>query len=182
MLAQTSDLFDALVTKTSELFEAKTRDYGPAWRVLRPSSLTDQIYIKVRRIINLQSGIDQLVDEGQTEEFIGVFNYAIMAVIQLEKGVAHEPDLSAQHATQAYRETAHMIAQLLAKKNNDYGEAWKEMRLTSITDLILQKIIRIKQIEDNQGKTEVSEGLDAGYMDMAIYAFFCLVKLNYLTE
>ena len=180
MLSHTSDLFDSLVQKTSTLFEAKTRDYGSAWRVLRPSSLTDQIYIKIRRIINLQSGIKQQVDEGQAEEFIGVFNYAIMGVIQLEMGVAHEPDLSIQEALETYLTTSTSIAQLLEKKNNDYGEAWKEMRLTSITDLILQKIIRIKQIEDNHGKTEVSEGLDAGYMDMAIYAFFCLVKLNYI--
>jgi hypothetical protein len=154
------------------------KDYGSAWRILRLPSLTDQIFIKAQRIRGLQQNKEQKVDEGQQSEFIGVINYSIMALVQLEKGVVEQPDLSLEQATALYDENVAITKQLMMDKNHDYGEAWRDMRVSSLTDLILQKLLRVKQIEDNQGKTIVSEGIDANYQDMINYAVFALIHLN----
>ena len=153
-------------------------DYGSAWRILRLPSLTDQIFIKAQRIRSLQQNDVRKVDEGEQSEFIGIINYCIMALIQLKKGVVEQPDLSVEEATELYDEQAAITKQLMEDKNHDYGEAWRDMRVSSLTDLILQKLLRVKQIEDNSGKTIVSEGIDANYQDMVNYAVFALIHLN----
>ncbi|EDM45188.1 hypothetical protein SCB49_03669 [unidentified eubacterium SCB49] len=154
------------------------KDYGSAWRILRLPSLTDQIFIKAQRIRGLQQNKEQKVDEGQQSEFIGVINYCIMALIQLENGVVEQPDLSLEDAIVLYDKKVAITKQLMMDKNHDYGEAWRDMRVSSLTDLILQKLLRVKQIEDNQGKTLVSEGIDANYQDMINYSVFALIHLN----
>jgi hypothetical protein len=153
-------------------------DYGSAWRILRLPSLTDQIFIKAQRIRGLQQNEVQKVDEGQESEFIGIINYCIMALIQLEKGVVEQPDLSVEVATELYDQQTAITKQLMLDKNHDYGEAWRDMRVSSLTDLILQKLLRVKQIEDNSGKTIVSEGIDANYQDMVNYAVFAMIHLK----
>lgn len=153
-------------------------DYGSAWRILRLPSLTDQIFIKAQRIRSLQQNSERKVDEGEVSEFIGIINYSIMALIQLEKGVVEQPDLSTDAATASYDEKIGVTKQLMMDKNHDYGEAWRDMRVSSLTDLILQKLLRVKQIEDNQGKTIVSEGIDANYQDMINYAVFAMIHLG----
>ncbi|NCG14520.1 MAG: DUF1599 domain-containing protein, partial [Bacteroidetes bacterium] len=161
-----------------ELFSKKAHDYGTAWRILRLPSLTDQIYIKAQRLRSIEDEGLQKVDDPIEGEFMGILNYSIMALIQLEKGVANEPDMTAEDALIAYDRYAGEILELMMAKNHDYGEAWREMRLGSFTDLILQKLLRVKQIEDNQGKTLASEGIDANYMDMVNYAAFALIQLS----
>ncbi len=154
------------------------KDYGSAWRILRLSSLTDQIFIKAQRIRSLQTKKIRKVDEGQVSEFIGIINYSIMSLIQIEKGIVESPDLDLDSALKSYDiHLAHTKA-LMENKNHDYGEAWRDMRVSSLTDLIIQKILRIKQIEDNQGKTLVSEGIDANYQDMINYSVFALIHLK----
>ncbi len=164
------------------LFVKKMKDYGPAWRILRLPSLTDQIFIKAQRIRSIQSLETQKIEEGQQSEFIGIVNYAIMALIQLEKGVAEQPDLDTQSCIDLYDKHLGITYQLMLDKNHDYGEAWRDMRVSSLTDLILQKLLRVKQIEDNQGKTLVSEGIDANYQDMINYAVFALIHLDNTPE
>ncbi|NCF57833.1 MAG: DUF1599 domain-containing protein, partial [Bacteroidetes bacterium] len=164
--------------KCRELFSKKAHDYGTAWRILRLPSLTDQIYIKAQRLRSIEDEGLQKVDDPIEGEFMGILNYSIMALIQLEKGVANEPDMTAEDALIAYDRYAGEILELMMAKNHDYGEAWREMRLGSFTDLILQKLLRVKQIEDNQGKTLASEGIDANYMDMVNYAAFALIQLS----
>ena len=154
------------------------KDYGAAWRILRLPSLTDQIFIKAQRIRSLQTNTIQKVDEGQESEFIGIVNYSLMALIQIDKGIAEQPDLDAEEALQLYDKHQEIIFKLMLNKNHDYGEAWREMRVSSLTDLILQKLLRVKQIEENQGKTLVSEGIDANYHDMVNYAVFALIHLS----
>jgi hypothetical protein len=154
------------------------KDYGSAWRILRLSSLTDQIFIKAQRIRSLQTNKIRKVDEGQVSEFIGIINYSIMSLIQMEKGVVESPDLDLDSALSLYDIHLSETKTLMENKNHDYGEAWREMRVSSLTDLILQKILRIKQIEDNKGKTLVSEGIDANYQDMINYSSGCLNKKN----
>lgn len=154
------------------------KDYGSAWRILRLPSLTDQIYIKAQRIRSLQENEVRKVDEGEKSEFIGIINYAIMALIQLEKGVAQEPDLSSQEAINLYDKHIGITKLLMEKKNHDYGEAWRDMRISSLTDLIIQKLLRVKQIEDNKGKTLVSEGIEANYQDIINYSVFALIHMN----
>jgi len=154
------------------------KDYGSAWRILRLPSLTDQIFIKAQRIRGLQQNAVQKVDEGQVSEFIGIINYSVMALIQLELGVVEQPDLNLEEAIKAYDQKVAMTKSLMEDKNHDYGEAWRDMRVSSLTDLILQKLLRVKQIEDNQGKTLVSEGIDANYQDMINYAVFALIHLK----
>jgi len=154
------------------------KDYGSAWRILRLPSLTDQIFIKAQRIRGLQQNAVQKVDEGQVSEFIGIINYSVMALIQLELGVVEQPDLNLEEAIKAYDQKVAMTKSLMEYKNHDYGEAWRDMRVSSLTDLILQKLLRVKQIEDNQGKTLVSEGIDANYQDMINYAVFALIHLK----
>lgn len=154
------------------------KDYGSAWRILRLSSLTDQIFIKAQRIRSLQTKQIRKVDEGQVSEFIGIINYSIMSLIQIEKGVVESPDLDLESALVLYDVHLAKTKKLMEDKNHDYGEAWRDMRVSSLTDLIIQKILRIKQIEDNQGKTLVSEGIDANYQDMINYSVFALILLN----
>ena len=161
-----------------ELFHKKMKDYGSAWRILRLSSLTDQIFIKAQRIRGLQKNNVRKIDEGQSDEFIGIVNYSIMALIQLDKGVSEEPDIDLAESLVLYDEISENTKNLMLDKNHDYGEAWREMRVSSLTDLILQKLLRIKQIEDNAGKTLVSEGIDANYGDIINYAVFALIHLD----
>jgi hypothetical protein len=177
-MQDTSKQYDDIIKKSRSLFINKMKDYGSAWRILRLPSLTDQIFIKAQRIRSLQQNSIRRVDEGEVSEFIGIINYCIMALIQLDKGVVEQSDLSVEEATILYDEKVSLTKQLMMDKNYDYGEAWREMRVSSLTDLILQKLLRVKQIEDNLGKTIVSEGIDANYQDMINYAVFALILLN----
>ncbi len=181
-MQKTSNQYDAIITTCRTLFIHKMKDYGSAWRILRLPSLTDQIFIKAQRIRQLQENTIKKVDEDEASEFIGIINYSLMALIQLEKGVADEPDLDVDEATQLYDKHIGITKSLMENKNHDYGEAWREMRISSLTDLILQKLLRVKQIEDNKGKTLVSEGIDANYQDMINYAIFALILMNETTE
>jgi hypothetical protein len=175
----TSQEYDAVITVCRTLFNNKMKDYGSAWRILRLPSLTDQIYIKAQRIRSLQENEVRKVDEGEASEFIGIINYSIMALIQLELGTVEQPDLDVEKATSFYDAKIKETKVLMENKNHDYGEAWREMRVNSLTDLILQKLLRVKQIEDNKGKTLVSEGIDANYQDMINYAVFALILMNF---
>lgn len=177
-MQDTSKQYDAVIDKCRNLFVHKMSDYGSAWRILRLPSLTDQIFIKAQRIRGLQQNVERKVDEGEESEFIGIINYCTMALIQLDKGVVDKPDLSVDVATKLYDEKIALTKELMMNKNHDYGEAWREMRVSSLTDLILQKLLRVKQIEDNAGKTLVSEGIDANYQDMINYSVFALIHLN----
>lgn len=177
-MQNTSKQYDEVISTCRELFVNKMKDYGSAWRILRLPSLTDQIFIKAQRIRGLQQNEVQKVDEGEVSEFIGIINYCIMALIQLKKGVVEQPDLSVNEATKLYDEQVAITKKLMQDKNHDYGEAWRDMRVSSLTDLILQKLLRVKQIEDNSGKTIVSEGIDANYQDMINYAIFALIHIS----
>jgi len=177
-MQKTSKQYDAVINKCRSLFIEKMTDYGCAWRVLRLPSLTDQIFIKTQRIRQLQNTSERKVDEGETSEFMGIINYAIMALIQLELGVVNLPDLNKKQAEKLYTKHITETKNLMLNKNHDYGEAWREMRVSSLTDLILQKLLRVKKIEDNKGKTIVSEGIDANYQDMINYAVFALILMD----
>ena len=177
-MKNTSNQFKEIIALCRDLYTNKTQDYGAAWRVLRLPSLTDQIFIKISRIRTLQETTERLVDEGEESEFIGIINYAIMALVQLELGFVDQPDLSPKEATEYYDKYATVAHDLMMKKNHDYGEAWRDMRVSSITDLIYQKVSRTKSIEDNKEKTIVSEGLDANYLDMINYSIFALILIN----
>lgn len=177
-MQNTSKEYDKVVEVCQELFTKKMKDYGCAWRILRLPSLTDQIFIKAQRIRGLQQNAVQKVDEGAASEFVGIINYCVMALIQIEKGVVEQPDLSFEEAVALYENKITITKQLMQDKNHDYGEAWRDMRVSSLTDLILQKLLRVKQIEDNAGHTLVSEGIDANYQDMINYAIFALIHLN----
>ena len=172
--------YQTITERCFQLFSNKLKDYGCAWRVLRLSSLTDQIYIKASRIRTIENKGVQKVDEGIESELIAIVNYSIIALIQLEKGIAEEIDMTPDQAIEAYKKHMKEVENLMMAKNHDYGEAWRQMRLSSITDLIIQKLLRIKQIEDNAGATIVSEGLDANYQDMFNYAVFSLIRLKEL--
>ena len=174
----TSSQFDAVIERCHSLFSKKLADYGAAWRIFRLPSLTDQIYIKAQRIRSLQQSAERLVDEDEADGFVGIVNYCIIALIQIEKGVVERPDMTAEQVEELYRVFARKAKELMLRKNHDYGEAWRSMRLSSLCDIILQKILRIKQIEDNQGLTMVSEGVDANYYDMLNYSVFALIKLS----
>ncbi len=177
-MQKTDKQYDAIVTTSKTLFNKKMKDYGSAWRILRLPSLTDQIFIKAKRIREIQELEQTKVDEGQESEFIGIINYAVMALIQMELGIASEPDLTTEQAMDLYEKHVAITKKLMQDKNHDYGEAWRDMRVASLTDLILQKLLRVKQIEDNKGKTLVSEGIDANYQDIINYAIFALILLN----
>ena len=177
-MQQTSEQYDAVIHNCRELFKKKTQDYGTAWRILRLPSLTDQIFIKAQRIRSLQEKETKKIDEDERSEFIGIINYSLMALIQLEIGVVEQPDLDAAQALALYDAQATLTKKLMEDKNHDYGEAWRDMRVSSLTDLILQKLLRVKEIENNSGKTVVSEGVDANYQDMVNYAVFALIHLN----
>lgn len=177
-MVDTSNQYNKQIEKCRELFVNKMHDYGSAWRILRLPSLTDQIFIKAQRIRGLQQNTEQKIKEDENSEFIGIINYSAMALIQIEKGVVEKPDLSLEEATQLYDEKIAQAKQLMMDKNHDYGEAWREMRVSSLTDLILQKLLRVKQIENNSGKTRVSEGIDANYQDIINYSVFALIHLE----
>ena len=177
-MQDTSKQYDAVIETCRSLFINKMKDYGCAWRILRLPSLTDQIFIKAQRIRSLQQNGFKKVDEDEAGEFIAIINYSVMALIQLEKGVVDQPDLSATEATELYDKLIAETKELMLNKNHDYGEAWRDMRISSLTDLILQKLLRVKQIEDNKGKTLVSEGIDANYQDMINYAAFALILMD----
>ena len=177
-MPDTSLQFDTVVSKCTEIFKKKTIDYGTAWRILRSSSLTDQIFIKANRIRTLQETGSSKVNEGIEPEFIGIVNYCVMALIQLELKKDNRLELSADEVIKLYQEKILDAKNLMMAKNHDYGEAWRDMRVSSLTDLILMKILRVKQIEDNKGKTIISEGIDANYSDMLNYSVFALIHLN----
>ena len=177
-MPNTSQEYDAVVLECRSLFMKKMSDYGAAWRILRLPLLTDQIFIKAQRIRQLQENVVRKVEEGEKSEFIGIINYSIMALIQLELGFVETPDLSEEEATSLYNKHIGISKTLMENKNHDYGEAWRDMRVSSLTDLILQKLLRVKQIEDNKGKTLVSGGIDANYQDMINYAVFALIHMN----
>ena len=174
----TSQEYDKVIAICRTLFVNKMKDYGSAWRILRLPSLTDQIIIKAQRIRSLQENEVRKIDEDETGEFIGIINYSLMALIQLQLGVVDQPDLNVDQATQLYDAKIKLTKELMENKNHDYGEAWREMRVSSLTDIILQKLLRVKQIEDNKGKTLVSEGIDANYQDMINYAVFALILMK----
>ncbi len=174
----TSLQFEKIIAECRDLFSKKMHDYGAAWRVLRPSSITDQIYIKVNRIRTLQMSDTKMVDESEEDGFIAIVNYSIIGLIQLEKGLSENLDENPDEILKLYDKYATEARLLMERKNHDYGEAWREMRISSITDLIFQKVLRTKQIEDNNGKTLASEGFDANYFDMLNYAVFCLIKIK----
>jgi len=177
-MSNTSQEYDKIVGQCRSLFIHKMSDYGSAWRILRLPSLTDQIFIKAQRIRSLQQNQVRKVNEDEAGEFIGIINYSVMALIQLDLGVVDQPDLKLPEATRLYDEKIALTKTLMENKNHDYGEAWREMRVSSLTDLILQKLLRVKQIEDNKGKTIVSEGIDANYQDMINYSIFALILMQ----
>lgn len=177
---KTQQQFEKVMAECRALFVKKLHDYGAAWRILRPSSLTDQIYIKANRIRSIEMKGVAYVDEGIRPEFIGIVNYAIIGLIQLEKGFSEKPDdMTKEEAIEAYDKHANEALQLMLRKNHDYDEAWRGMRISSYTDLILMKVFRTKEIESLGGDTLVSEGVDANYIDMLNYAVFGLIKLTY---
>jgi hypothetical protein len=176
---KTIDQYNHVISLCSDVYHNKMKDYGTAWRILRPSSVTDQIYIKANRIRSIEMKGVQKVEDDFKAEFIGIVNYSIMAIIQLELGLSENPDLEAEKAGELYVRYFEKARGLMEDKNHDYDEAWRLMRISSYTDLILMKINRIKQIEDNQGRTLVSEGIDASYYDMINYAVFALIKLEF---
>lgn len=177
-MEQTLREYRQVMQHCRSLFEKKMHDYGVAWRILRLPSLTDQIFIKASRIKTLEQGRENKVGESIASEYVGIVNYCVMALIQCELGVAEEPDLSHENTLQRYDQEVEKCIQLMQQKNNDYGEAWREMRVSSLTDLILMKLHRTKQIEDNAGNTLISEGVEANYRDMLNYAVFALIKLD----
>ena len=174
----TSQEYDKVIAVCRSLFINKMKDYGSAWRILRLPSLTDQIFIKAQRIRSLQENEVRKVDEDETGEFIGIINYSIMALIQLELGVVDQPDLDVEKATQLYDAKIKLTKELMEDKNHDYGEAWRDMSQESFADLILMKLMRIKQILGNDGKTLISEGIDANYVDILNYSVFALILIS----
>ena len=178
-MKDTKQQFEQIVGVCRDLFAKKLHDYGPAWRIMRPASLTDQIFIKANRIRTLETKGISLVGEGIRPEFIAIVNYSIVALIQLELGYADTADISNDQALELYDKHAKQALELMLAKNHDYGEAWRSMRISSYTDLILMKIYRTKQIESLEGETLVSEGVEANYMDMMNYAVFGLIQLDF---
>ena len=170
--------YDSVVNECLELFSRKAHDYGTAWRILRVPSLTDQIMIKAQRIRTLQAVGESTVGEGVRPELIGIINYAAMALVLMDLGVVDAPDIDGARATQEVRRRIEQARDLMQRKNHDYGEAWRNMRVSSLVDMILVKLLRIKQIEDNQGSTIVSEGIDAGFLDIVNYAVFAMIQLD----
>ncbi len=179
MIEKTRIAYESVIKKCKDLFEKKTRDYGTAWRILRVPSITDQILIKAQRIRSIQEKGAQKVSDAIEDEFIGIINYSIIAMIQLELPEDAPMEIPFEELEAHYDKAASDTLNLLMEKNHDYGEAWRDMRVASITDIILMKLLRVKQIEDNEGKTIVSEGIRANYQDMINYAVFCLIKLNF---
>ena len=173
--------FEHVIAICRSLFEKKLKDYGASWRIMRPQSITDQIYIKANRIRSLEVKGNSKIDEDIRSEFIAIVNYGVIGLIQLELGFSDKIDINDEESLSLYTKYITITKELMYAKNHDYDEAWRNMRISSYTDLILTKIYRTKQIESNEGKTIASEGIDANYMDMINYALFALIKLEYET-
>ena len=176
---KTSQQYDHVITVCQDIFTKKMKDYGISWRILRPSSMTDQILIKAQRIRSIEEKGISKIDEGVRSEYIGIINYCIMGIIQLEKGISDTDDLTEDETLDLYTKHFAEAKELMMAKNHDYDEVWRKMRMSSYTDLILMKLNRTKQIEDNAGKTLISEGIDANYLDMINYAVFALIKIEF---
>ncbi|WP_462266663.1 DUF1599 domain-containing protein [Mucilaginibacter sp.] len=177
-MSNTAAEYDAVIEVCKNLFIKKTRDYGTAWRILRLSSITDQIFIKAQRIRTLEEKKVSMVGDDVTGEYIGIVNYCLIAMMQLECGPDTPVELSPEHVSRLFDHYANDTRNLMFAKNHDYGEAWRDMRISSLTDLILMKLLRVKQIEDNAGQTLASEGVQANYQDMLNYSVFALIKLG----
>jgi len=175
---QTSIEYTQVINRCKELFRKKTLDYGTAWRILRLPSITDQIFIKAQRIRSIQEKGSQKVDDPIVDEFIGIINYCLIALLQISFSKDERLEIPYEELEPVYDKWVANTKGLLEQKNHDYGEAWREMRVSSITDIVLMKLLRVKQIEDNQGKTLVSEGIEANYQDMINYAVFCMIKIK----
>ncbi|MEX1189202.1 MAG: DUF1599 domain-containing protein [Bacteroidia bacterium] len=177
-MSDTSTQYDAVVNKCKDIFLKKNKDYGTSWRMLRPSSITDQIFIKATRIRGIETKGKQMIDEGIEPEFIGIINYGIMAIVQMRIDENSPIEIPAIEAQKYYEQTIAEVKDLMLMKNHDYGEAWRDMRVSSFTDMILVRLLRIKQIEDNEGNTLVSEGVESNYMDLINYAIFALIQID----
>ena len=178
MNTDTPILFDQAIIQCKEIFEKKTYDYGTAWRILRPISITDQIFIKAQRIRSIEEKQENKVGESIENEFIGIVNYCVIALIQLDLKASDDMEMNPNLVLKYYDQKAEECKNLMITKNHDYGEAWRDMRVSSLTDLILMKILRVKQIEDNDGSTLISEGIDANYYDMLNYSVFSLIHVG----
>jgi hypothetical protein len=176
---QTSNEYKEVIARCKELFRKKTLDYGTAWRILRLSSLTDQIFIKAQRVRSIQEKGSQKVNDPIVDEFVGIVNYCLIALIQISLADDERLEIPFAELEPLYDHWTGATKGLLENKNHDYGEAWRDMRVSSMTDIVLMKLFRVKQIEDNQGQTLVSEGIEANYQDMINYSVFCLIKLGY---
>ena len=177
-MEETKSQYLKVIESSRKVFKDKNLDYGSSWRILRVSSFVDQIHIKAQRIRNLQINEDQKIDEGQVPEFIGIINYCIMSLIQIQIGVVDEPDLSGTEVFELYDNKVNETFELMLKKNHDYGEAWRDMEISSLTDLIIQKIFRMKSINSNDGKTISSEGIESNFQDILNYSVFALILLK----
>lgn len=176
-MLKTEEQYKKVILNCRSIFEKKGKDYGTAWRIMRVSSLTDQLFIKAQRIRTIQETGENKVGESVDGEFVAIVNYCVMGLIQLDLGVANE-EMNLEEALKRYDEKTNQSFDLMKMKNHDYGEAWRDMRVSSLTDLIMMKIFRTKQIEDNEGQTLISEGIDANYLDMLNYAVFALIKID----
>jgi hypothetical protein len=174
----TTTQYDSVISSCRDLFVKKTSDYGTAWRILRIESITDQIFIKAQRIRTLEEKKTRKIDEGIASEYVGIINYCVIAIMQLELDEHAGMELPVKKASDLFDEKILEVRELMMAKNHDYGEAWRDMRISSLTDLILMKLLRVKQIEDNKGKTLASEGVKANYQDIINYAVFALIKLE----
>lgn len=177
-MEETKSQYLKVIESSRKVFKDKNSDYGSSWRILRVSSFVDQIHIKAQRIRNLQINKDQKIDEGQVPEFIGIINYCIMSLIQIQIGVVDEPDLNGTEVVELYDNKVNETFELMLKKNHDYGEAWRDMEISSLTDLIIQKIFRMKSINSNEGKTISSEGVESNFQDILNYSVFALILLK----
>jgi hypothetical protein len=176
--ANTQEQFDSAIGDCRDIFLKKNKDYGPSWRILRSESLTDQIFIKAQRIRSVQENQVQLVEDDLKDDFVGIVNYCFMALINLKYGSSLDDNLEEEDLISKYEEQVNVTKELMIRKNHDYGEAWRDMRIATYVDFILMKILRTRQIEENDGKTIISEGLDANYMDMINYAIFAIIRLK----
>ena len=177
-MSKTATQYESIVKICKDIFTKKAKDYGTAWRVLRTSSITDQIFIKAQRIRTIEEKGSQKVDEGVRSEYIGIVNYSIIGLMQLQLDGDTRMELPIEEVSTLFDKHMNQAKSLMENKNHDYGEAWRDMRISSLTDLLLMKILRIKQIEDNKGKTIISEGIDANYLDMINYAVFALIRIE----
>ncbi|MEP1096688.1 MAG: DUF1599 domain-containing protein [Cyclobacteriaceae bacterium] len=178
MKIETEQQYLEIISECKDIFAKKTKDYGTAWRILRLPSITDQILIKAQRIRSIQEKGEQKVGEDISNEFKGIINYCIIAIVQMQLNGTEEMEIPFSDLEPMYDKASQETLALLGDKNHDYNEAWREMRVSSMTDIILMKLMRVKQIEDNAGKTLISEGIDANYQDMINYSVFCLIKLK----